>query len=262
MNEVVGKCDVTPVPVAHIVTNFQPPPREGSPCLLTIMEITTLFHETGHALQHLLTEVTDGHVSGIRAVEWDAVEQPSQFMEYFAYNKKNMKLMSKHHVTGDPIPDELADKIIASKNYRAASAMMRQLKFAMTDLALHDDTYDPSKESIWDVANRISEQTQILPSVPEDRFLCGFSHIFGGGYSASYYSYKYAEVLSAENFVAFEEAGLDDPEALRRVGLRYAATVLGLGGSRPAMEIFKLFMDREPKVETLLKSVGIQTDGA
>jgi len=246
------------LPVAILCCNQSPPVTNpnGSitPSLMTFANCTTLFHETGHGLQHMLTKVDEGHVSGISGVEWDAVEQPSQFMEYWVLQPEVLSTMARHWQTGEPMPEALISRIRAAKTFRAASAMCRQLEFAMTDLALHGTDVAPSKgKTVFDVHHGVASRTSALPFLPANRFLCGFSHIFSGGYAAGYFSYKWAEVLSAEGFAAFEEAGLDDDESVRQLGRRYADTVLGLGGSRPAAEVFELFRGRPPSPDALLK---------
>lgn len=246
------------LPVAHMVCNQSPPVAnpDGSvtPSLMTFREVETLFHECGHALQHMLTEVDEGIVSGINGVEWDAVEQPSQFMEYWAYDVATLRGMAKHWQTGESIPDELIEKIRAAKTFRAASMMLRQIKFSLLDLALHDAAFVPGgKRTIWEVDHEVSARTQVRPSLPEDRFLCGFSHIFAGGYAAGYFSYKWAEVLSADGFAAFEEAGLENEVAVKDLGKRYSETVLGMGGSRPAAQVFEAFRGRGPAADALLR---------
>jgi len=245
------------LPVAHMVCNQSPPVTnpDGSvtPSLMTFDEVETLFHECGHALQHMLTQVDEGHVSGIRGVEWDAVEQPSQFMENWAYDLRTLRGMAKHWKTGEPIDDAMVHKLRAAKNYRAASQMLRQLKFAMGDLALHDATFDPHTDSAFARLEAVGERTSIVPSLPEDRFLCSFAHIFAGGYAAGYFSYKWAEVLSADGFAAFEEAGLENESLIADLGRKYAETVMGLGGSLPAAAVFKLFRGRAPTADALLR---------
>eukprot|EP00930_Biecheleria_cincta_P001618 TRINITY_DN102750_c0_g1_i1.p1 TRINITY_DN102750_c0_g1~~TRINITY_DN102750_c0_g1_i1.p1 ORF type:complete len:778 (-),score=132.60 TRINITY_DN102750_c0_g1_i1:6-2339(-) len=247
------------LPVAHIVTNQAAPVSNPdgtiTPSLMLFRDVETMFHECGHALQHMLTQVDEGHVSGISGVEWDAVEQPSQFMEYWAYDTPTLKGMARHWKTGETMPDELIKKINDAKTYRAASLMLRQLKFALTDLALHDEAFVPMDggKTIWDIDTEVGLKTQVTPSLPEDRFLCGFSHIFAGGYAAGYYSYKWAEVLSADGFAAFEEVGLDNEEAVAQLGRRYRDTVLGMGGSRPAAEVFRAFRERDPSADALLR---------
>jgi oligopeptidase A len=248
------------LPVAYLVCN-QAPPTDGKPSLMSVGEAETLFHEFGHGLQHMLTRVDYGLAAGIRNVEWDAVELPSQFMENWLYERDVVRGISGHVESGEPLPEALFEKIRASRNHMAGSMMLRQLYFSMTDLSLHTD-YDPEgDESPFDVQRRVAETTTLIPPLPEDRFLCSFGHIFGGGYAAGYYSYKWAEVLSADAFAAFEEAGLDEEQALRRTGRRYRETVLALGGSRPPMEVFTAFRGREPTTEALLRHSGLLQAG-
>jgi len=246
----------TRLPVAHLVCNATPP-VDGKPACLTFDEVSTLFHEFGHGLQHMLTTVECGLASGIRNVEWDAVELPSQFMERCGYHRETLLGLSGHVDTGAPLPDELFEKIKASRTFRAGSDMLRQLYLAMLDLELHH-SYDPSgPETPFDVQHRVAEKTTVLRPLPEDRFLCGFTHIFAGGYAAGYYSYKWAEVLSADAFGAFEEAGLEDAAAVASTGRRFRDTVLALGGSRHPMEVFEAFRGRKPTTEALLRQSGL-----
>lgn len=178
-------------------------------------------------------------------------------MENWCYHRETLRGLSAHSKTGEPIPDDLISKIVAARSFRAGSDMLRQLYFAITDLALHHH-FDPSgPETAFDVQRRVAQRTTVLPPLPEDRMLCSFGHIFSGGYAAGYYSYKWAEVLAADAFAVFEEAGLDDPEAVAREGRRFRDTVLALGGSRPAMEIFRAFRGREPSIEPLLRHSGL-----
>ena len=242
------------LPVAYLVCN-QTPPVEGRPSLMSFQEVTTLFHEFGHGLQHMLTRVDYGLASGIRNVEWDAVELPSQFMENWCYHWETLRGLSRHVESGESIPRELFDKIEAARTYRAASDMLRQLYFAFTDLELHHALGDG--EDAFAVQRRVSKKTTVLPPLEEDRFLCSFGHIFAGGYAAGYYSYKWAEVLSADAFEAFEEAGLDDPDEVTAVGRRYRETVLAEGGSRPPMQVFRDFRGREPRTDALLRHSGL-----
>jgi len=182
---------------------------------------------------------------------------PSQFMENWCYHRPTLLGMAVHHETGETLPEELFRKICAARTYRAASTMLRQVQFGMTDMQLHS-SYDPNgSESAFDVFQRISDATSPMPALPENRFLCSFQHIFAGGYSAGYYSYKWAEVLSADAFGAFEDAGLDDDAAVAKTGRRFRDTVLALGGSRHPMEIFKDFRGREPSVDALLRHSGL-----
>lgn len=246
-------------PVAYLVCN-QAPPVGDEPSLMSFDEVLTLFHEFGHGLQHMLTRVEFGLASGIRNIEWDAVELPSQFMENWCYHRDTLIGLSSHFETGEPLPDALFDKIEAARTFRAGSAMLRQLYFATMDLALHRGDLERAGESIFDVQRRISESTTVLPPLPEDRFLCSFGHIFAGGYAAGYYSYKWAEVLSADAFSAFEEAGLDDEQGVAETGRRFRDTVLALGGGTPPMEVFQAFRGRAPSADALLRHSGLAAD--
>ncbi|MDT8287279.1 MAG: M3 family metallopeptidase [Elusimicrobiales bacterium] len=242
------------IPVATLVCNFTPPVGE-KPSLLTFGEVTTMFHEFGHGLQHMLTKIGYSDVAGIGGVEWDAVELPSQFMENWCYHKATLMGMARHYKTGETLPEATFEKMYAARSYRAGMMMLRQISFAMTDMALH--TAD--KPDIKAIEKAVAERTSLIPPLPEDRFLCSFSHIFAGGYAAGYYSYKWAEVLSADAFSAFEEAGLEDPEALSQTGARFRDTVLALGGSRHPSEVFKAFRGREPSPKALLRHNGLLT---
>ncbi len=244
------------LPVAYLVCN-QTPPVNGKPSLMTSTEVKTLFHEFGHGLQRMLTTVDYGMAAGISNVEWDAVELPSQFMENWCYHRETLLGLSGHVETGAPLADELFEKICAARNYRAGSMMLRQLYFSFMDLQLHH-RFDPNgDQTVFDVQAHIAERTTVMPPLPDDRFLCGFGHIFAGGYAAGYYSYKWAEVLSADAFAAFEEAGLDNAGALANIGRRYRDTILALGGSRHPMEVFKTFRGREPTTVALLRHSGL-----
>jgi oligopeptidase A len=246
----------TRLPIAHLICNGTPPVGD-IPSLMTFREVETLFHEFGHGLQHMLTVIDERDASGINGVEWDAVELPSQFMENWCYHRPTLMGMAIHHETGETLPEELFRKICAARTYRAGSMTLRQVQFGMTDMQLHS-RFDPNgTESAFDVFQRIADATSPMPTLPENRFLCSFQHIFAGGYSAGYYSYKWAEVLSADAFGAFEEAGLDDEAAVAATGRRFRDTVLALGGSRHPMEIFKDFRGREPSVNALLRHSGL-----
>ncbi|MCA9028022.1 MAG: M3 family metallopeptidase [Planctomycetaceae bacterium] len=244
------------IPIAHLVCNCTPPVG-GKPSLMTFREVETLFHEFGHGLQHMLTTVDYPDVAGISGVEWDAVELPSQFMENWCYHRPTLMGMTSHYETGEPLPEELYEKICEARTFRAGSDMLRQLTFGMTDMALHADFDPDGKETIFDVQRRIMEKTSVLPMFQADRFLCAFQHIFSGGYAAGYYSYKWAEVLSADAFAAFEEAGLDDEAAIEKTGRRFRDTVLSEGGSRHPMDIYRDFRGREPNPEALLRHNGL-----
>ncbi|MGE0143046.1 MAG: M3 family metallopeptidase [Planctomycetota bacterium] len=254
------------LPVAHLVCNGTPP-VDDRPSLMTFREVETLFHEFGHGLQHMLTTVDFESAAGINGVEWDAVELPSQFMENWCYHEPTMfgdgsrAGLSGHWQTGEPLPRELFEKIRAARTYRAGSDTLRQLLYGFTDLALHHG-YSPARDgSAFDVMRRIAEKCAVMRPLPEDRFLCSFSHIFAGGYAAGYYSYKWAEVLSADAFAAFEEAGLDDPAAVAATGRRFRDTVLSLGGSRHPLEVFLAFRGRKPSTAALLRHTGLADPG-
>ena len=187
----------------------------------------------------------------------DAVELPSQFLENWCYHRPAIRGLSGHYQTSEPLPDELFNKLTAARNFRAASVMLRQLLFGMTDIYLHHQFDPSSSESCFDVQRRMAEKTAVLPPLPEDRMLCAFSHIFSGGYSAGYYSYKWAEVLSADAFGAFEDAGLDNEVAVQTTGRRFRDTVLSLGGSRHPLEVFRAFRGRDPDPQALLRQCGL-----
>ncbi len=247
---------VLQLPVAHLVCN-QTPPVGDRPALMTFREVETLFHEMGHGLQHMLTTIEHPDAAGISGVEWDAVELPSQFMENWCYHRPTLMGMTGHVDTGAPLPEDLFQKICAARNYRAATQLLRQMLFGITDIELHT-TFDPTgTETPFEVQRRIAQKTAVLPLLPEDRFLCGFSHIFAGGYAAGYYSYKWAEILSADAFGAFVDAGLDNDAAVAAAGRRFRDTVLSLGGSQHPLEIFRAFRGRDPQVEPLLKQCGL-----
>ena len=242
-------------PVAYLVCN-QTPPVDGKPSLMTFNEVETLFHEFGHGLHHMLTKVDYPGAAGINNVEWDAVELPSQFMENWCYLRETLLSMAKHYETGEPLPEHYYQKLLAARNYMSGSAMLRQLHFSCVDIELHHSYQPGGNESVTDMRNRIAQTTTILPPLPEDAFLCAFGHIFSGGYAAGYYSYKWAEVLSADAFAAFEEAGLDS-EHLAATGKHFRDTVLASGGSKHPMEVFKSFRGREPSTAPLLKHSGL-----
>jgi oligopeptidase A len=224
---------------------------------MNFREVETLFHEFGHGLQHMLTTVDEPDAAGINNVEWDAVELPSQFMENWCYHRPTLLGMTSHYQTGEPLPEDLFEKLCKARTFRAGSDFLRQLTFGMTDIQLYTQFDPDGDESIFDVQKRVMEQTSVLPMFEQDRFLCSFQHIFAGGYAAGYYSYKWAEVLSADAFAAFEEAGLDNEEAVRETGRRFRETILAQGGSRHPMEIYKDFRGREPSPEALLRHNGL-----
>lgn len=244
------------LPVAYIICNGTPP-SGGKPSLMTFGEMTTLFHEFGHGLQHMLTKIEHLDASGINGVEWDAVELPSQFMENWCYHKPTLMEMTAHVDTGEKLPEAYFNKLLAARTFMSGSQMLRQVRASLADIDLHH-TFDPNgKLSALERFQQLSKDLSVLEPLKEDRFLCAFSHIFAGGYSAGYYSYKWAEVLSADAFAAFEEADLSNEKAMHDIGMRFRETVLELGGGTPPMEVFKLFRGREPDVKALLRHNGL-----
>jgi oligopeptidase A len=244
------------LPVAYLQCN-QTPPVDGKPSLMTFSEVETLFHEFGHGLQHILTKVDYAGAAGINNVEWDAVELPSQFMENWCYDRSTLFGMAKHYETGETLPQHYYDKLLAARNYMSGSAMLRQIHFSLVDIELHHRYVPSGSETVQEVRQRIAKTTTVLPPLPEDAFLCAFSHIFAGGYAAGYYSYKWAEVLSADAFAAFEEVGLENEGAIASTGQRFRDTVLALGGSLHPLEVFEKFRGREPSTEALLRHSGL-----
>ena len=205
----------------------------------------------------MLTTIDEYSASGISGVEWDAVELPSQFMENWCYHKPTLLSVTKHIETGEPLSDELFDKIMKSRTFLAGSYMVRQLCFARIDLALYSD-YDPQGgKTPFELYQDVAKETLAIQPDPGDRFLCSFSHIFAGGYSAGYYSYKWAEVLSADAFGLFEDNGLENPKVVSETGRKFRSTVLALGGSEHPMDVFVKFRGRKPKVEPLLRTSGL-----
>ncbi|MET0403580.1 MAG: M3 family metallopeptidase [Cystobacter sp.] len=244
------------LPVAYLVCNGTPPVG-GKPALLTFREVETLFHEFGHGLQHMLTRVDFPEAAGINNVEWDAVELPSQFMENWCFHEETLARLARHVDTGESLPKVLQDKIRAGRIYRAASMTLRQVYFATLDLELHHRYQPGGSDSVPAIQGRVARDNTVLAPLPEDRFLCSFTHIFAGGYAAGYYSYKWAEVLSADAFSAFEEAGLGDARAVEKTGRRFRDTVLALGGSRHPLVVFETFRGRAPSTQPLLKQTGL-----
>jgi len=288
MDDCVGRKrteDDIQIPVAYLTCNFTPPTtaRDGAttawmqeveqcrelspsaaagrepaqcgdtPALLTHDEVTTLFHEFGHGLHHMLTQVDHLGVSGINGVEWDAVELPSQFMENWCWEKDALALMSGHYQTGEPLPDALFSKMLAAKNFQAGMMMLRQLEFSLFDFRLHHD-YDPDQGArIYEILEQVRSQVAVVRPPKLNRFAHSFSHIFAGGYAAGYYSYKWAEVLSSDAFSLFEEKGIFD----RDTGDAFLTNILEQGGSHDAMELFVRFRGREPTIDALLRHSGI-----
>jgi oligopeptidase A len=243
-------------PVAQLVCNFASGVN-GKPALLTHDDVTTLFHEFGHGLHHLLTQVNEHDVSGISGVEWDAVELPSQFMENFCWEWDVLKHMTAHVDTGEPLPRALYDKMLAAKNFQSGMQTLRQIEFSLFDMLLHT-AHDPALD-LMPLLNQVRAEVSVLQPPSWSRTAHTFSHIFAGGYAAGYYSYKWAEVLSADAYAAFEEtadaSGLPNAET----GKKYLQSILEAGGSRPAIESFKAFRGREPNLDALLRHQGMST---
>jgi oligopeptidase A len=248
-------------PVAYLTCNFTPPAivdGKAQPSLFTHDEVITLFHEFGHGLHHMLTEVDELSVSGISGVEWDAVELPSQFMENFCWEWDVLQHMTSHAKTGEPLPRELYDKMLAAKNFQSGMQMLRQVEFSLIDMHLHYD-FDPnSEQTVQQLVDDVRTKFSVLIPPSFNRFQHSFGHIFAGGYAAGYYSYKWAEVLSADAYAAFEEAvEAGGGELTAETGKRFQREVLAVGGSRPALESFKAFRGREPSIDALMRHSGM-----
>jgi oligopeptidase A len=244
------------LPMATLTCNFAKPAAKQAPCL-SHDEVLTLFHEMGHCLHHVLTQVDYLDASGIHGVEWDAVELPSQFFENFCWEAQALSLLTAHIDSGEALPDSLFSKMMAAKNFQSAMGMMRQLEFSLFDFRLHME--EPKQDPAWIAAilQTVRKQTQILPLAPYNRFQHSFSHIFAGGYSAGYYSYKWAEVLSSDAFARFEEEGIFNP----KTGHAFLHEILEVGGSRKAADSFMQFRGRAAKIDALLRHNGIQANG-
>lgn len=243
------------LPVAFLVCNFNAP-VDDKPCLLTHNEVTTLFHEFGHGLHHMLTKMDVAAVSGISGVEWDAVELPSQFMENFCWQPEVLQFLSGHYQTGEELPPTLLNNMLAAKNFQSALQMLRQLEFAMFDLRLHMEYGSPDFVGVQQLLDAVREKIAVIIPPAFNKFQNGFTHIFAGGYAAGYYSYKWAEVLSADAFAAFEEEGIFNKDT----GRRFLREVLEKGGSEDAMILFKKFRGREPDTEALMRHSGLTRD--
>ena len=240
------------LPIAFLTCNFMPPVNHHQ-ALLTHDDVLTLFHEFGHSLHHLLTQVDYPSVAGINGVLWDAIEFPSQFMEYYCWEKKSLALISAHYQTGAPLPDDLYQKLRAAKNFQTGLQMIRQLEFALFDFKLHLE-YQPEKDKqVQTILNTVRKESTIIPLSPLNRFQHSFAHIFGGGYAAGYYSYKWAEVLSADAYAAFEEHGIFD----HATGLSFMKNILEVGGVRDPMISFIAFRGKKPSIDALLRQSGI-----
>ena len=254
MDEAISKykfVDESSLPVAYLTCNFTPPANNAS-STFTHDEVITLFHEFGHGLHHLLTEIEEYSISGIKGVEWDAIELPSQFMENFCWEWTVIQDMSEHVTTKKPMPKLLFDKLYLSKNFQSGMQTLRQVEFALFDMILHS-TYDSSLNDVLGTLDEIRNKISVIKPPTWNRFPHSFSHIFAGGYAAGYYSYKWAEVLSADAYSLFEENGVISP----LIGKTFREEILGRGGSRPALESFIAFRGREPRIDALLKHSGL-----
>ena len=270
MNTVVGRSRVlagpgqtSSLPVALFVMNGRPP-EAGKPALMSLDEVRTLFHEFGHATQHMFTEVDEGGAAGLNLIEWDAVELASQFNEYWMEHKPFLKEMTQHVESGEPLDDATIDRVIESRNFLIGNGTLRQLLFGKVDLALHQryglpGSNDP--DTPFEIEQRIAGETVVTPILPDESQLPAFGHLFAGGYAAGYYSYKWAEVLAADAFAAFKEAGLDDETAVGEVADRFRRTVLGLGGSLPAADVYRQFRGRDATADALLVDQGLKKAG-
>jgi oligopeptidase A len=241
------------IPVAYLTCNFSQP-LSDKPSLLTHDEVITLFHEFGHGIHHMLTQIDYPSVSGISGVAWDAVEMPSQFLENWCWEKQGLDIISNHYVNNTPLPTNFLQKMIAAKNFQSAMHMVRQLEFSLFDFRLHHE-FDPKKTNqIQKILDEVRKKVSVVPIASFNRFQNNFSHIFAGSYGAGYYSYKWAEVLASDAFAVFEESGILNPET----GKRFLQSVLEQGGSREAMELFIEFRGREPTIDALLRHSGLQ----
>ena len=260
MDECLNKNNIgrNTLPVAYLVCN-QTPPSKDKPSLMSFDEVQTLFHEFGHGLQHMLTTVNLPQAAGINNVEWDAVELPSQFMENWCFHKNTLLNIAKHYETGERLSDENFEKLVKNRTFNCGMATLRQLHFAITDIRLHSNIYSNQGKNSDEIRNEIARNTTVIEPIQEDKFLCCFSHIFAGGYSAGYYSYKWAEVLSADAFSMFEEADLENNQNIKAIGKKFKDTILSLGGSFSPLEVFKLFRGREPKTDSLIRHLGLSS---
>ncbi|MGI9324096.1 MAG: M3 family metallopeptidase [Pseudomonadales bacterium] len=266
MNDVVGRSRTLAVPgqssslpVALFVMNARPPAK-GKPGLMSLEEVRTLFHEFGHATQHMFTQIEEGGASGMNLVEWDAVELASQFNEYWMDYKPFLCDLSAHVDSGEPLDDDTLERIISSLNFMSGNATLRQLQFAKFDMVLHerfglpggDDGQTPAQ-----MEQQVTKETVVMPMLDDESQLPAFGHLFAGGYAAGYYSYKWAEVLAADAFAAFKEVGLDNKAEIAKIAQRFRDTVLGLGGSLPAAEVYRRFRGRDATPDALLRDQGL-----
>ena len=241
--------------MAYLTCNFTPP-VSGKPSLLTHDEVLTLFHEFGHGLHHILTLIDYAGVSGINGVPWDAVELPSQFLENWCWERESLDLFARHHQTGEPLPTDLFEKMQQARTFHAGMHMVRQLELALFDFRLHKERRGHDTDDIQTLLDEVRQDVAVVRAPPDNRFQHGFAHIFAGGYAAGYYSYKWAEVLSADAFSRFEENGIFDSAT----GRNFLHTILEQGGSREPMDLFVEFRGRKPEIDALLRHSGISPD--
>ena len=249
-----GNAVMQQIPVAYLVCNFAPPSAQ-SPALLTHNDVTTLFHEFGHGLHHMLTRENYLRSSGISGVAWDAVELPSQLMENWCWDPRSISMISGHYQSGENLPADMLDKMLAARNFQSGMRSVRQLEFAAFDFTLHQTAFDDSRDFVADILAETRNKTAVYPVPDYNRFQNSFSHIFAGGYAAGYYSYKWAEVLSADVFSRFEETGILNPQT----GTDFLDKILSKGGGTDALTLFVDFMGREPDISALLKQEGLQS---
>ena len=248
MNECVNKNE-NQNPIAYLICNFTPPLEKES--LLTFQEVTTLYHEFGHTLQHMLTKIDRHEITGLNGIEWDAVELASQFMENWCYHKPTLQSIGKHYQNKEPIPDSLIDLIIQARKFHSSLQLLRQLRFSLIDMDLHTESPD---KKIEDLISDLNQRTTLIPPLPEDQFLCSFAHIFGGSYAAGYYSYKWAEVLSADAFAYFPQ---ENEQEMSILGRKFRDTILALGGSKPAEDIYLMFRGKPATIDALMQQSGL-----
>jgi oligopeptidase A len=239
-------------PIAHLVCNFAPPSGDA-PSYITHNDVVTLFHEFGHSLHHLLTEIDYPSIAGINGVAWDAVELPSQFLENFAWHREVLESISSHRETGEVIPADKIETLIASRTFLAGLAMLRQIELALFDFRLHARETPADQAEVQSLIDAIRHSVGVVSTPDYNRFQCSFAHIFAGGYAAGYYSYKWAEVLAADAFAAFDESGAFDTATAER----FRRAILAVGGSRDAMTSFVAFRGRTPELDPLLRQAGI-----
>ncbi len=255
MNGCISKSkNLNKKPVAYLICNGTPPITKGKnkkPSLMTFSDVETLFHEFGHGLQHMLTTVENSSASGINNIEWDAVELPSQFMENWCYHKPTLLKFANHYETKEKLPDHLFSKIIEKKKFMSGLGISRQIYISQLDMYLYNDLAD--EETPLECQKKIAEKYLVTPYYDDDKFICAFSHIFAGGYAAGYYSYKWAEVMSADCFGKFEEIDMNDSEKLKEIGMEFRNTILSLGGSIHPSKVFKMFRGRDPNPDAFLK---------